>query len=234
MEMLLRHAPLILVALSITACKRCTQADSATPTPGPKRPAREAPPAPALFRAMVENGRFVLVELTESEEGEENPRPPRRLVLDVFRRPTLGDIRVARLAWSLEGPGGSTPLTAENNAANLPLRVAATTAGLYLLDPEGRAADIRRAVKRRPDYPASPRPVASGTRPDGRYVLEARFKGRAGYCFGEGPPAEAEEAECDDVCDGMICFAEGGAVVHVSGTLAPEKSVFSQAGFETP
>jgi hypothetical protein len=222
---LVRYASLLFVVLSITACKRCTQADSARPGRA-SLPAAKTPPAPALFGALFRDGRFVLVE-----ESEQDPKPPRRLVLDVKRRPTLDQTHIARLAWSLEGPGGSTPLAVESNPANLPLYVAVTAEGLYLLDPEGKPADIRRAVKRRPDYTASPQPIASETRPDGRYVLEARFNSRRSYCFGEGPPPH-KQTECEDVCDGMICFAEGGGIVHLSGNQAPEKSLFSQTGFE--
>jgi hypothetical protein len=223
-----RMVALATIVLGLTGCKQCghgSDPDIERPTSRPAKP----PQAPALFRGLIDGGRWVLVESTE---GEDRPREPRQLRLAATPLSAVGAIRVARLSWTLEGPGDTTTtFAAENNPANLPLHVAATGAGLFLLDPEGQAADIKRAVVGRPDYSASPRPIPQRSRPDGTYVVESKFNGRMSYCFGEGSPPGSSPPECDD-CEGMICFAEGAGIVHLSGSLAPDKGVFSLAGFE--
>ena len=233
-----RLVTLFCVCLVIAACKPCSPGGHSGGPPGPAAGGVRLPPIPSLFRALVTKGRFFLVESVDSDDADSKThgkeRPPRRLVLDVAPDRPRGKVRVSRLRWSLEGGGSPTPLTADNTPEDLPLRVAITASGLFLLDPEARSGDVHRAVAGRPDYPAAARPAAPKTRPDGRYVLRARFDGRASTCFGEGPSPEPKQDDCDGACDGMICFAERGAIVHLSGALAPENGVFSQSGFEPP
>ena len=102
-----------------------------------------------------------------------------------------------------------------------PRRVAVTSAGIYFLDEDASDALILERLKRPPDRSEPPRSYRATKKNHGRYL---KFDG-ARACMGEEPPPGGD---CDDVCGAEVCFSAEAGVVELSGTWAPDSSIFAQ------
>jgi hypothetical protein len=98
-----------------------------------------------------------------------------------------------------------------------------TPAGLYILSADMDDAKVAEALKKKPSRSDPPKAYKGSKQNNGRYL---HIESDDLVCMGYEPLPGAPE--CDDTCFGEVCVSSKHGIVKLSGTWAPENSIYDQ------
>jgi len=134
----------------------------------------------------------------------------------------VGGADVARLRWTMTSGDGKFKEDAALGGSLTPTQVAVTAKGIYLLDASMDDAKIQKALKGKPSRSDPPKSYKGTKKNDGRFL---RVDGDV-VCMGEEPLPGA--GDCEDICEGEVCYSATEGVISLSGTIAPSKDIWKK------
>lgn len=131
----------------------------------------------------------------------------------------IAGAQVARLSYEMVGGTGDIGTDDENS---LPGQVAVTKKGVYLFADDASDADIKKALKKKPMFPAAGSTTGFGARKDGSYAMIPKDHPEA-VCYGWNADPSCGAAPCDS----WLCFDDKGVVA--AGQFGPNGAEFGFA-----
>lgn len=164
-----------------------------------------------FWKILVQpNAKWVLTNKTGDDKKA-------TITVETYDVRKVGTADVARLRWTFKSGDGKFKEDAALGGSQTPTQVAVTAKGIYLLSADMDDAKIAKALKGKPSRSDPPKAYKGTKKNQGRFL---RVDGDT-VCMGEEPLPDA--GDCDDVCEGQVCFSATGGVVSLSGTMAPGK-----------
>jgi hypothetical protein len=128
---------------------------------------------------------------------------------------TIDGADVARLRWTVVSGDGKYKEDAATGGSQTPTQVAVTAKGAYFLTADMDDAKVSKALKGKPSRSDPPKAYKGTKKNSGRYLTVSGDV----VCMGEEPLPGA--GDCEDVCEGEVCYSATDGVISMHGTLAP-------------
>ncbi|WP_437993243.1 hypothetical protein [Sorangium sp. So ce145] len=155
-----------------------------------------------------------------------NPEPDDVIAVEVYDTHRVTGADVARLRYTQYIGKEKQDVSYREH---LPLHVAVTAKGLYVLDAEADESVVTAALKKPPTYTHPPRIVKPTKGNNYRYVTVVKTPRGEVTCFGHAHP---RDGSCEDTCTGEVCISPTKGVVSLGGTASPSFEFFAQEGFD--
>ncbi len=144
------------------------------------------------------------------------------LTIETYDVRKIGTADVARLRWTAVSGDGTTKSDAALGGSMTPTQVAVTDKGVYLLTADLDDAGVTKALAGKPSRSDPPKAYKGTKTNKGRYLSVSGDE----VCMGEEPLPDA--GECEDMCEGEVCYSATDGVTSLQGTLAPEHSIWKR------
>jgi hypothetical protein len=143
---------------------------------------------------LVKDATWTLPRVSEHSEGAGTA-----LVVKVVEVRSVAGAQVARLEYEV--------VDGDDDSNSLPAQVAVTKKGVYLFADGTTDAELKRALKKRPMFPAAGSTAKFGSRKDGTYAIIPKDHPEAA-CYGYQADPNCGSAPCNH----WICLDDKGVV----------------------
>jgi hypothetical protein len=135
---------------------------------------------------------------------EKNENGPTSLTVKVVEVRSIAGAQVARIDYEVIVPGDEECFCDDHS---LPAQIAVTKKGVYLFADDATDEQIKKALKKKPMFPAAGSTAKFGARKDGSYAIIPKDHSEAA-CYGYQADPSCGSAPCDS----WICLDDKGVV----------------------